>query len=285
MPHVLDRRSFLSLAAGACLLPGAAKAAPPRRLVTVGAPVTEIVYALGAGGKVVGTDTTSTYPAAATATAKVGYMRALSAEGLLSLSPSHVLVQDGSGPEHALRHLADQGVVVVRVSEPDAAAGLPQKIRSIAAAIGRDGEGDALAARIAADFDRLAAERRRSGGLSGDSVLCLIHAGNGGPLAAGEGTVADHLIQLAGGRNALAPMHAYRPLSVEAAIAAAPELLLATAALVDQAGGIDAFLAMPQVAQTPAAAARRVVTVAGELLLGMGPRTPDAVRAILAAGA
>ncbi len=92
--------------------------------------------------------------------------------------------------------------------------------------------------------------------------------------------MADALIRLAGGCNAVAGITDYRPLSVEAAIAAAPEIVLVSHATVAQAGGMDGFLALPQVAQTPAAAARRVVAIDGALLLGLGPRTPDAVRRI-----
>ena len=69
------------------------------RVVALGGAITEVVYALGAEGQLVGTDTTSLYPAAALQTAKVGYMRQLSAEGLLSLRPDAVLGTDEAGQE------------------------------------------------------------------------------------------------------------------------------------------------------------------------------------------
>jgi|AGTN01.3.fsa_nt_gi ABC-type hemin transport system, periplasmic component len=278
MPVLIDRRTVLFAIAGLFLCSARGQAGQSRRLVTIGAPLTEIVYALGAGSEVVGTDTTSRNPAETAALPKVGYMRTLSAEGLLSLSPSHVLAQEGSGPRHVLDQLAGLGVDVTLIPETPNAEGLVAKVRTIAAKIGRLQAGHELAGRLAAQFASLEAGRTGQGGLHGQLTLCLIHAGNGGPLAAGEGTVADTLIRLAGGRNAMAPMTDYKPLSVEAAIAAAPQVLLVSDATVAQAGGMEAFLSMPQLAQTPAAAFRRVAVVDGALLLGLGPRTPEAVR-------
>ena len=77
----------LSASAGVAMLPAWAQSPPAPRLVTISGAITEVVYALGAEAQLVGTDTTSLYPLAALKTPKVGYMRQLSAEGLLSLKP------------------------------------------------------------------------------------------------------------------------------------------------------------------------------------------------------
>ena len=68
-----------------------------QRVVSVGGDVTEIVYALAAGSLLVGVDTSSQYPEAATSLPKVGYQRRLSAEGVLSLNPTLVLVSADAG--------------------------------------------------------------------------------------------------------------------------------------------------------------------------------------------
>lgn len=275
MGSSIGRRVFLSGAAALALGPAWAKA-QGRRLVCVGAPVTEIVFALGGGDDVVAVDTTSHHPVAVERLPKVGYMRNLSAEGLMSLSPTHVLAHDGSGPAHVLDQVAASGIAVLRVPEELTAAGLSAKVRRIADAIGRGAAGVDLAARLERQLGTLSAGNL-GGDLGGRSILCLAHVGSGGVLAAGQGTVADTLIQLAGGRNAMAAFASYRPLSVEAAIAAQPQVLLVAHATVAQVGGVDALLALPELALTPAAQARRLVVVDGALLLGLGPRTPDAV--------
>ena len=60
------------------------------RVITLGGPVTEIVYALGAGKSVIATDVSSYYPEAVTKLPKIGYQRTLTAEGIISLKPSLV---------------------------------------------------------------------------------------------------------------------------------------------------------------------------------------------------
>ena len=88
----------------------AAFADTPKRVVSVGGALTETVYALGAGELLVGSDTTSYYPEAAANSPKVGYQRALSAEGILSLSPDLVIMTDEAGPPPVLAQLNSAGV-------------------------------------------------------------------------------------------------------------------------------------------------------------------------------
>ena len=82
------------------------------RLVTVSGAITEIVYLLGAEAQLVGTDTTSLFPVAAQKTAKVGYMRQLSAEGLLSLKPDAIIATTEAGPPVVLDQIRSAGVKV-----------------------------------------------------------------------------------------------------------------------------------------------------------------------------
>src|SRR5215207_8192946 len=71
----------------------------PARIVSIGGAITEILYALGFDDRLAGVDSTSLYPAAALRDKpNVGYMRQLSAEGVLGLNPSLVLAAQGSGP-------------------------------------------------------------------------------------------------------------------------------------------------------------------------------------------
>ncbi len=271
----LSRRLFLA-AAGAAVLPVSARA-EARRVISVGAPVTEIVFALGCGGEVVAVDTTSHFPDAARDLPKVGYMRALSAEGLASLAPSLVLAETGSGPKAALDGLRALGIRVVLADERPAADGLADKIAAIGRELGREAAAARLAADVAARFAAV------SDGLAGRPVLCLAHVLDGRLLAAGEGTVGDALIRIAGGRNAFAPAAGHRLASAEALVAAAPEMLVVGAAMLEGLGGLDALLARPDLALAPVAKTRRVAVIDDTLMIGFGPRTPDAVAAIVAA--
>lgn len=271
----ISRRRFLAVAAVAAMpLPAWAET---RRVISVGAPVTEIVFALGGGGEVVAVDTTSLYPAAAQALPKVGYMRTLSAEGLASLTPDLVLAETGSGPKAALDRLRKLGIRIVLADDRPTVDGLVGKIAAIGRELGREDAAARLSAEVSARFAGV------SGGLGERPVLCLAHLLDGRFLAAGEDTVGDSLIRLAGGRNAFAPVSGHRLASAEAIVASAPEMIVVGAATLAGVGGVDALLAHPDLALAPAAERRAVAAIDDTLMIGFGPRTPDAVAAIAAA--
>ncbi|HET9067515.1 MAG TPA: ABC transporter substrate-binding protein, partial [Amaricoccus sp.] len=95
-PPRLTRRRLL-LAGGALLLAPRARAAG-RRVLVLGGDLAEIAFAIGAGGEVVATDDTAIWPPEAEALPKIGYLRRLSAEGVLSLAPDLVLASPDAGP-------------------------------------------------------------------------------------------------------------------------------------------------------------------------------------------
>ncbi|MBK3803865.1 ABC transporter substrate-binding protein [Azospirillum brasilense] len=263
-----------SLALTATTLAGAAE----RRIVTVGPPVTELVFALGDGGSVVGRDTSSHYPQPVNGLPDVGYMRALSAEGVMSLAPTHVLAIQGAGPEMTLDQLRALGVTVEVVPETPTLAGLLDKVERVARLLGREAEGRRLADSLNRDLAALAAIAAQAGTKNGAPVvLGVVGGGPGGLMAAGSRSVPAALIAMAGARNALEVERDYVPMSSESVLAAAPDILLVSRSLVDRSGGLDPFLATPQLALTPAAKARRVAVVDGALLMGLGPRTAEAV--------
>ncbi|WP_179216450.1 heme/hemin ABC transporter substrate-binding protein, partial [Achromobacter xylosoxidans] len=128
-------KKWLAMAAGWAIALSA-HAAPPARVVTLGGTVTEIVYQLGQGDKLVGDDLSSLYPEAATKLPRVGYYRSVPVEGVLSLKPDLVLASEQAGPPDALKRLADVGVRVVTVSDAPSVASLKSRIRGIADALG-----------------------------------------------------------------------------------------------------------------------------------------------------
>ncbi|TVQ85752.1 MAG: hemin ABC transporter substrate-binding protein [Chromatiaceae bacterium] len=252
-----------------------ARAETPGRVVSVGGALTEIVFALGAEDRLVGVDSTSQWPEAATALPEVGYMRQLAAEGLLSLRPDLVLATDAAGPEAVIEQLQTAGVEVRIVAAEPSLDGLLEKIRMVAAALDRQAVGEALAESVAGAMCRVRDEIVRSP--TQPRVVFLLSAARGAPLAAGRETAADAAIALAGGVNPLADMVGYKPLNAEALIATAPDLILVGERTLAGLGGIDGMLALPGVAATPAGAGRRIAAMNDLLLLGFGPRLPQAI--------
>ena len=248
-----------------------AHAAPPARVVTLGGSVTEIVYQLGQGNKLVGDDLSSLYPEAATKLPRVGYYRAVPVEGVLSLKPDLVLASEQAGPPEALKRLAGVGVRVVSVPDMPSVDSLKARIRSVAAALDVAPAGEKLVEEVTQELARAEAippTRARA--------LLLINR-TGSPQAAGRDTAANEIMHLAGLTNVLHDQQGYKPLSAEALGVLAPDLIVVTQASLDAGGGMDALLRMPGIASTPAAANRRVVVMDDLLILGMGPRLPLAL--------
>lgn len=253
------------------------------RLVSLGGGMTEVLYALGADTHVVGVDTTSLYPEAALHTPKVGYMRQLSAEGVLSLRPTAVLGTHEAGPAAVLAQLRQAGVDLHLVRADHSFEELRRKVRAAAQASGRARQGreleSALQARWTQVLDRIGRGGRAHGkapAAKGPRVLFVMsHAGRA--QGAGVGTAAHAVLEMVGAQNVFASLGGYRPLSAEAVAQASPQVLVTTRESVEGAGGIDRFWGHPGLAYTPAARHGRLVVVDTMALLGFGPRLPDAL--------
>lgn len=257
--------------------PISASTMPAARVVSVGGALTEIVYALGAESMLVGTDTTSLYPEAAQRTAKVGYARALSAEGLLSLRPSLLLASNEAGPPTVLTQLQSAGVRLLRAEPGHGLAPLEANIERLGQALGREREAAALGQALRAQWREVSAGLRPQPANARPRVLFVLSHVASNVQVSGSGTAAATMIELAGGANALGGFNGYRPLTAEAVVAAAPDAILTTAQGAEVLGGADRLLALPGLALTPAGRARRVLALDALYLLGGGPRLPRAV--------
>jgi iron complex transport system substrate-binding protein len=254
---------------------------PGRRIVAAGGVITEIVYALGRQDLLVGVDTTSLHPPAAMQEkANVGYVRALSAEGVLSLKPTDLLAVEGAGPPDTIKLIAEAGVRVQRVSEDTSEAGVVSRIRSIGSLVGAMAEAAALAVRLETDFAALKRQRDAIGRRR--RVLFVLSLQNGRVMVGGAKSSADSIIALAGAVNAASAVEGYKPLSDEGLIAAAPDVVLMMSHNSHAASPEEVF-AQPALSATPAAKSRALIAMDALYLLGFGPRTPDAARALMAA--
>ncbi|MFA9441843.1 hemin ABC transporter substrate-binding protein [Uliginosibacterium sp. sgz301328] len=256
---------------GLTLATGIAHAAPPARIIGLGGPVTEIVYALDAGDRMVGADASSIYPTAAAKLPKVGYYRAFSVEGVASLKPDLVLASDQSGPPQALEQLRRLGSKVVILPSAPTIEALDQRIIGVAEALGDAARGKALVDRIHTELAAIKPPAQHP-------RVLLVSSHTGKLEAAGDDTAAAAMLRIVGATNVLASQTGYKPFSAEAAAALRPDVIVTTTMSVAASGSIDAFLAQPGLAVTPAAKARRVIVMDDLLLLGFGPRLPEAVR-------
>ena len=254
----------------------AAPAMAQERVVVAGSALGEIVAALGAEGRLVGRDTTVMYPERLLALPDLGYLRALSAEGLLSLGPDLILADADAGPPETLALVEATSVPVLRVEADYTEQGVLARIDTVAAALHVDG--GALRAEVEAGFTDLAAAREQARPVR---AMFILSAVGGRVLASGQGTAADGIFRLAGAENAVTGFDGYRQLTDEAIIAAAPEAIVMMTRSGDHALSDDQIRAHPALGLTPAAEDARIIRIDGGYLLGFGPRTPEAAMDLL----
>jgi iron complex transport system substrate-binding protein len=251
------------------------------RIVAAGGVVTEILYAIGAENRLVGVDSTSLHPPSALKDkANVGYVRALSAEGVLSLKPSRIIAINSAGPPDVVRLLNEAGVPMSMIPEDYSENGVTARIKAVGAAASLSEKADTLARETAVQFARLAQLRQRVE--RPKRVLFVLALREGRPMAGGRNSGADAIIRMAGAVNAADAVEGYKPMSDEAVISAAPDVIL----MMDRgahAVSADDLFRMASFSATPAAAGRALVVMDGLYLLGFGPRTPQAARDLMAA--
>jgi iron complex transport system substrate-binding protein len=246
--------------------------AAEERIVTLGACVTEMMYALGEGDAIAAVDSSSTWPEAARKLPQVGYYRMLGAEGILALRPTLVLGTTQAGPPETIQKLRRAGVNLHLFEAPTSLDSALATLQAIADERERSAQG----AEIVADIRRRVNAVRMRGDGTAPRVLALI-AGGGSLMVAGRGNAADLMIGLAGGINAAGALEGYKPLSTEAVTGLEPDVILIPDHALPLLGGLDAVLELPGLAQTAAARRRHVVVMESQLLLGLGPRLGVAV--------
>ena len=244
------------------------------RIAAIGGSITEIVYALGEEGHLVARDSTSRYPAAAMALPDVGYMRQLSAEGVLSVNPSGILTLHGSGPKEAVDVLKKSSVPFIDVPEHYSHDGILEKIRIVGKALGVDAKAETLAAET--DAKLKAAEKQTASIKERKRILFVLSIQGGKILAAGSDTAGDGIIKLAGAVNAVEGFSGYKPMSDEAIVTARPDVILAMKNAGPPIAEAELF-AIPSITSTPAGEGRKLILMDGSYLLGFGPRTANAI--------
>ncbi|CAM3765024.1 iron complex transport system substrate-binding protein [Kerstersia gyiorum] len=262
---------------GAAFCAGAQAA--PERIVSLGGTVTEIIYDLGHGDSVVASDISSIYPPAVQSLPRVGYYRTAPVEGIAAMQPDLILASEQAGPQQTFKRLSDLGIKVVQVSDGHSIESLFERIDSVADALDDQAAGKALAEKIRTDLDASLALPETP--LS--ALFIMVRTSK--PSGAGNGTAVNEVLKLAGLKNAMAEQQGYKTLSAEGVIQLAPEMIVTTTMSLEAVGGMEKFLQLLGVSATPAAKAGRVLALDDLLIMGMGPRLPEAVRSLKEAAA
>jgi len=205
--------SFIVLLA-ACARPERSAAHFPHRVVSLAPNVTEIIFALGAGHRLVGTDDFSDEPARAKSLPKVGGVQP-DVEKIVALKPDLVIANAAGLHPNVTRSMAAVHVPLVVVRN-ERLTDIAVSMRRIGAALGAP-----AGAAVAALERALGAERRTRA----RSPRVMLAVWTDPLYVAGRETFADDLFKLAGATNAVA-VNGWPQYSLESFVAAPPDILL-----------------------------------------------------------
>ena len=262
---------------------GARRVQAPERVVCVSKQINEFMYAIGAQDVLVGRDLTSVYPPEIRRLTSVGYHRALSAEGILSLHPTLFLTDGNFGPAAVADQLREVGVPILTLSP----GGTPDSAEALLAELGRrfhrEAAADSVLAAWRRDLAAALADTVRWAGRAKPRVL-IMHFGQiaNNYLALKKGSVGDQMLRWAGAENAVDSVGGMMRLTPELIARAAPDIILATDVGFDRVGSAQAFARLPGVAETPAARSGRIYRIEETDVMYYGPRTPAAIRRLAA---
>jgi len=192
-----------------------------QRIVSLAPSVTETLFAVGAGGDLVGVTSFCDWPPEARKIDRVGSYLKPDVEAVIRRRPDLVIVVPSPGNHDGVLLLENLGLRIVTVSEGPKLDDVLTSIRSIAAAVGRREAGERIAAGTARS---IAAWKERLEPLPRRRVLFIVDRR---PLVAvGDGNLVDELLRIAGGENAAAGLGEWPRLSVEYLVRIDPEIIV-----------------------------------------------------------
>lgn len=249
-----------------------------QRIITLNSSLTETIYGLGLGDRMIATDVTSISPKAAAALPRVSKNRSVSAEGVLSFKPTLVLANEGDVANAVIQQIRAAGVKFVAVKSNYSATGALRYIQEVADAIGEPSLGKSLVSHTKISLDHtLALVKKENKGKAVPKVLFLYARGTGTMSVAGKGSSLDAMINLAGGKNAVQEFSDFKPYTTEALVQANPDIILLFDFGASSLGGKEAILKLPGMRITNAGKNERILVMNASLLVNFSNRLPDAI--------
>jgi len=272
--------SFIFLMSFAQPIYSCSQAEDSSRVTIAGGSLTEIIYLLRQEDKLVAVDITSNFPEEAKQLPSIGYVRALSAEGVLSLSPSLILGEDDTGPPAVMEQLSRVGIQIEIIPEENTADGIIKKVKCVAEILGvNDNIKDETLSNLNADANelKLLTETNKK---EPPKVMFILSMESGSPTVGGRDTSADGLIKMTGALNVMDSFEGWKPVSTEAIIQAKPDFILISERGLNSFGSIEKLGQHPSLVFTPAAKNNNIIAMDGMAMLGFGPRTISSAKDI-----
>jgi iron complex transport system substrate-binding protein len=259
------------------------------RVVVISQTYNEIIWALGAQDRVVGVDLSSTFPPEVKNVQTVGYHRALSAEGILSLHPTAIIHDNNIGPPQVVEQLKGLNIPMKTFdAKNDSIEGSKALIREMGAYFHKEERAEELCRTL---DTQMAASLEAVKKYTDKPRVAVIHFGRASNVymvvgkgeGTGDGSAASRMVEWAGGEMAITAQRMQRMESPETVAQANPDVILVTDYGFDRTGGsIDQIKALPGVATSNAAKNNRIYRIEENQLMYFGPRSGENVEKVAA---
>ena len=245
------------------------------RIVIAGGSLTEIVYLLGQEKKLVGVDITSKYPLSATKLTSIGYLRNLSAEGILSLSPTLLLAESDIGPPAVLNQLNKTSLETKIISDDLTMAGIKNKIDCIVSILNLKKNNYISVYNDIKDKITKIEKYKSLNEKRNKKVLIVLMMRGTSPIIAGKNTSGHGLISSLGLLNSMSQVDGWKPVSKEEIILSNPDYVIVTNRTFNSFLSSKDFILKTGLNFTNAGEDNNLIIEDGMALLGFGPRTLD----------
>ena len=245
----------------------------PKRIVSIGASITEVIFALGEGARVVAKDVTSTYPKADSSCVNLGHGRGISAESILSQAPEMLITQKGKIGDDVLEQLETSGIKILLLEDEKNVEGAKKIISELGKVFEKKEKADVLVKKLENDLKAVKIDS-----LNKPKVLFVYARGKGAMNIMGKGTFAEKIIELAGGQLAVNEIHGFKALSPESLVKANPDFILFFESGLQSIGGVEGALKIPGISETKAGKHKQIIAMDGNYLSTFGPRLGKAIQ-------
>lgn len=197
-----------------------------RKIITIGGSVTEIVFELGLGDEVIAVDQSSVSPSIVTELPQVGYIRMISAEGILSLNPNIILTTTDIGPPKVIDQLKQSGVEFYIYDSAYSLEGIISLIKNISNDLKINNKGLELINEVNNIDSKI--EKLKNNKKSQPKMVFFMNPSIGSFTAAGASTKADYFIKYLGGDNVFSnQFKKYSKVTKENIVNLNPDIILA----------------------------------------------------------
>jgi iron complex transport system substrate-binding protein len=239
-------------------------------IITAGGTVTEIVYTLGFGDRIIATDRTSTYPGEMQSLPSIGYRNQIKAEGILSFNPKIILAEEDYLSGDVVNQLKLMDLEVHFFKKPENPEETKKMVTELAMLFEVPEKGKKINDGISKDFelldDYLKQQKERP------SAAFVMARGPKTLFVAGEETFAEGIFNLAGINMAAQGFSDFVPLTPESLVTMSPEYLVLFDSGLESLGGIEGLGKIQGMKETKAFQNGQVLSFDGHYLSGFGPR-------------